>query len=99
MGRLTERRHKEISLGDVYILFLDSDDGYTSADIYQNPFHHRLKCMRFTFIKLIQIKTAWKQINMQMVILEEMEVFRGKKMLRTNVWQTAIYWISIQLAL
>lgn len=37
-----EFRHKETFLGNVYILYLDSDDGNIGADICQNPL---TKCM------------------------------------------------------
>lgn len=52
VGRLTEIRHTETFLGDVYILYLDSDDGDMSADIGQNPLNYTLKCMHFIIWKL-----------------------------------------------
>lgn len=52
MERLTEIRCKETFLGDVYILYLDSDDGDMSADICQNPLNCTLKCMHFIICKL-----------------------------------------------
>lgn len=81
--RLTEIRHQETSLGNVFILYLDLDGDYVSVDIYQNLFNCTLKSMhlvcQYTSIELIQIKTiAWEQIKMQMVILEEIEGFRKK---------------------
>lgn len=43
--RLTEIRHQETSLGNVFILYLDLDGDYVSVDIYQNLFNCILKSM------------------------------------------------------
>ena len=59
MGRSTEIKHSETFLGDiyvlyiyVYVLYLDSDDGYMSAGIYQNTFNCTLKCIHSIVCKL-----------------------------------------------
>lgn len=70
-------------MGNIFYLYLDVDGDYICVDIYQNLLNCTLNvcilCVIYTSIELIQIKTiAWEQIKMQMVIMEEIEVFRKK---------------------